>query len=173
MGFAAGNQHWNVATHSAILGAIFEQQSCIWRFTCQAKWAMRQFFQSCTTLAFSLSLLSVELVDQFTSNERGRFKATAARAVDAVSNAAVDQLGPRLRSTFRGLNDIQREFVGIMFDLSVEFAKNGLNRLTDESEADRPAERYWVDARIHSESAGPVSGNHPAGAPADPPPVGK
>jgi hypothetical protein len=105
---------------------------------------MREFFQSCTTLAFTMSLLSVELMDRITSMESGDFKGGATKALDAVSNAAVDQLGPRLRSTFRGLNDVQRAVVGIMFDLSFEFARNSLNRLADEGGPDRH-QRHLLD----------------------------
>src|SRR5450631_2041544 len=93
---------------------------------------MREFFQSCTTFAFTMSLLSVELMDKITSMESGEFKGAATKALDTVSNAAVDQLGPRLRSTFRGLNDVQRAVVGIMFDLSLELARNSLHRLAGE-----------------------------------------
>jgi hypothetical protein len=98
---------------------------------------MREFLQSCTTLAFTMSLLSVELIDKITSMESGEVTGAATKALDAVSNAAVDQLGPRLRSTFSGLNDVQRAVVGIMFDLSLQLAKNGLNRLAADGSPDR------------------------------------
>jgi hypothetical protein len=113
---------------------------------------MRELFQSCTTLAFSMSLLSVELIDKIISMERREFRG-AANALEAVSNAAVDQLGPRLRSTFGGVNDIQRSVVGMVFDISLNLAKNTVNRLAEEDDTDRPAERPGIHAKkIHSES---------------------
>ena len=92
---------------------------------------MREFFQSCTTLAFSLSLLTVELVNDVTSMKGREFSGAATRALDSVSNAALDQLGPRLRFTFDSLNDIQRGVVGIMFDFSLAMARMTVNRLGD------------------------------------------
>ena len=106
---------------------------------------MREFLQSCTTLAFSLSLLSLEMVDEMTSLESHEFRGAATRAVDSVSNAALDQLGPRLRTTFRALNDVQRGAVGIMFDLSLAMAKYSLHRLGDESGPARRGRRYGID----------------------------
>ena len=96
---------------------------------------MRDFFQSCTTLAFSLSLLGFDLIDDFSSMESREFRGSATRAVDAVSQAALDQLGPRLRLTFDSLNEIQRGVVGIMFDLSLAMAKATVNRLGDGTHA--------------------------------------
>lgn len=98
---------------------------------------MREFFQSCSTLAFTMSLLSVELMDRITLMEEGELKGPATKALDAVSNAAVDQLGPRLHSTFRSLNDVQRDVVGIMFDLSLELAGNSLTWIVDGRGPDR------------------------------------
>jgi len=106
---------------------------------------MREFFQSCTTLAFSLSLLSLKLVDDVTSMDGDEFRGAATRAVEAVSGAAVDQLGPRLRSTFRNLNDVQRGVVGIMFDLSLALAASGVRRLADETGAYRRGRRSGID----------------------------
>ena len=90
-------------------------------------------------------------MDDVTSMKKGEFKSSATKTLDAVSDAAVAQLGPRLRSTFRGLNDIQRGFVGIMFDLSLDFAKYTLNSLTDESDQDRNRGRDWNNGRIIAE----------------------
>jgi hypothetical protein len=98
---------------------------------------MREFFQSCGTFAFTISLLGIELIDKITSKERGELGGTATEALDSVSNAAADQLGPRLRSTFRSLNEVQRAVVGTMSDLSLELARNTLNGLTDEGGRDR------------------------------------
>ena len=114
---------------------------------------MREFFQSCTTLAFSMSLLSLELMDKITSMERREFRG-AANTLEAVSNAAVDQLGPRLRSAFGGVNDLQRSVVGIMFDVSLDLARNAVNRFAEETRPDQPGERHGIDDRkLHPEAA--------------------
>jgi hypothetical protein len=105
---------------------------------------MREFFQSCSTFAFTMSLLSVELIDKITSMGSGELRDAPTKALDAVSNAAVDQLGPRLRSTFRGLNEVQRAVAGIIFDLSLDFARNGLDLLADEGGPD-PHRRVLLD----------------------------
>jgi hypothetical protein len=108
---------------------------------------VREFFQSCTTLAFSMSLLGVELMDNMTSMKRREFKGSATHAIDAVSNAAVEQLGPRLRSAFRGINDVQRAVVGIVFDLSSDLARTSLNWLAD----DNPVEPHQKSASQSSD----------------------
>jgi hypothetical protein len=82
-----------------------------------------------------MSLLSVDLIDKTTSMKRSEVRG-AIRALDAISDATVDQLGPRLRSAFRGLNEVQRAFTGIMFDLSLDLARTTVNLLSDEGEVD-------------------------------------
>jgi len=114
---------------------------------------MREFFQSCASLAFSMSLLTVEMLDNIAWMDRDELRGSATKAVDAVSGAAVDQLGPRLQSTFRALNDIQRGAVGIMFDVSLQFARNTLDRFTDQSESGSRRESYSLgDERRHREA---------------------
>lgn len=107
---------------------------------------MREFFQSCTSLAFSLSLLTVELVDDIAFMEGRESRGAATRAVDAVSKATGDQLGPRLRSIFQSLDDIQRSMAGIMFDFSLAVARAGVNRLADGGHPDRHGPRYGINA---------------------------
>ena len=107
---------------------------------------MSEFLQSCTTLAFSMSLLSLELMDRLISMERREFRG-AANTLNAVSSATVDQLGPRLRSAFGGVNDIQRYVVGIMFDVSLDFARNAVNRLAEESGPDQLGEWHGIENR--------------------------
>jgi len=105
-----------------------------------------------------MSLLGLELMDDITSRERGEFIEPAANAVNAVSSAAVDQLGPRLRSVFRELNDIQRSVAGIMFDLSLSLARTSLNMLADESGADgHEDQRIGPEySDVHEHAQGPV-----------------
>ena len=123
--------------------------------------AMRDFVQSCTTLAFSISLLGLELVDDVTFMDSHEFRGAATRAVDSVSKAALDHVGPRLRFTFNALNDIQRGVVGIMFDTSVAMARAVVNRLSDGSHSDRHGRRYVIDdSSIHRGSGPGLHGNY-------------
>jgi hypothetical protein len=118
---------------------------------------MRDFFQSVSTFTFSMSLLGVSVLDKLTSTEPSEYKDLATKTLDAVSSTAVDQLGPRLRSTFRALDDVQRGVVGIMFDLFSDLARNSLNRLTDETGPDRRRERDWIHDREHGNVWNPAT----------------
>ena len=118
---------------------------------------MREFFQSCTTLAFSLSLLGLELTDEITSMDSGRVRTAATRAVDAVSNAAAGQLGPRLGATFRSLNDVQRGMAGMMFDFSLAFARNTLDWLGDDRGGVHRSGPYKVESRSEDGDWAPVN----------------
>src|SRR5689334_5538565 len=118
---------------------------------------MRDFFQSCTTLAFSMSLLGLELTDEITSMDSGRVRTAATRAVDAVSNAAVGQLGPRLGATFRTLNDVQRGMAGMMFDFSLAFARNTLDWLGDDLDGPQRRGRPRVESRTEDGGWAPIN----------------
>ena len=77
---------------------------------------MKEFITSATSLALSMGVFGLQVISDVMRNDEapGR-KTPAVRALDAVSDSAVDQFGPSLRATFRALDNIQRGITSMAF----------------------------------------------------------
>jgi hypothetical protein len=75
---------------------------------------VREFVKSFFSLGIAASLFPLKQMENIlTPTERGEDKGPATKAMDAVSNATVEQFGGVLRGTFSALDNVQRGLVNI------------------------------------------------------------
>jgi hypothetical protein len=94
---------------------------------------MKEFAKSFASLGLGMSIFSLPLLSEILQPDDGdEPKGAATRAVDSITVAAVDQLGPTLRATFRVLDNVQRGMTALAFNALLAFGMDRRNELTGE-----------------------------------------
>jgi hypothetical protein len=108
---------------------------------------MKEFAKSFASLSLGMSILGFQLLGQLlTPNEEDEPKGPATRALDSVTDATVDQLGPTLRATFRALDNVQRGLTAVAFNSLLPFAHDDSNELSYET-GTQPVPAWSIDRR--------------------------
>ncbi len=78
---------------------------------------MREFTKAFLSYSLAISLFSLKQAASLLTPERGESKGSACKALDSVTNAAINQFGETLNSTFHMLDNIQRGLISLTFSL--------------------------------------------------------
>jgi hypothetical protein len=132
---------------------------------------VREFIKSFFSLGLAASLFPLkQMENMLTPTERGEHKGPAAKAMDAVANATVEQFGGVLRGTFSAIDNVQRGLVNIGCDMmwpsgSGNRRKGGTEGRAGYDETRSNAETMWPEATPSDLSAYRVGRNRPAPSP--------
>jgi hypothetical protein len=86
---------------------------------------MRDFVKSFSSMGLALALFGVKQIENVvTPRDRGQRRGPATKAMDAVTNATVDQFDETLYSTFRMMDNLQRGLIGLSFSLVLPFVSS-------------------------------------------------
>jgi hypothetical protein len=107
---------------------------------------MREFAKSFTSLYLAMSLFAIKQVQNVvTPRPRGQRRGPATKALDAVTNATVDQFGETLRSTFRMFDNVQRGVLGLGFNMFIPFLSSIGSASGREARREETGENEWRD----------------------------
>jgi hypothetical protein len=103
---------------------------------------MKEFAKSFVSLGLGMSIFSLQLLSEMLQpNEGDGPKGAPTRALDSITDATVDQLGPTLRATFRVLDNVQRGMTAVAFNALLAFGRDRRNELTSETRPHRNRSR--------------------------------
>jgi len=81
---------------------------------------MREFVKSSSSLMLALSLFGLKQIGSLVT-PRDQPAGRAAKAMNSITNATVDQFGETLRGTFRAFDNMQRGLIGVGFSFCQPF----------------------------------------------------
>ena len=89
---------------------------------------MKEFAKSFASLSLGMSILGFQLLGEIlTPHEEDEAKGAATRALDSITDATIDQLGPTLRVAFRVFDNVQRGITAVAFESLVLYANDRRN----------------------------------------------
>ena len=79
---------------------------------------MREFVKSSSSLMLALSLFGLKQIENLVApRESDDTTGRAARAMNSITDATVDQFGDTLQGTFRAVDNVQRGLIAVGFSL--------------------------------------------------------